>query len=465
MQKVLDQKILVVEDEPRMRESIRLLLSLNGYDAQTSINLPNALESLQDSSYALVLLDLQLHGQSGFAVMDNLKERNLDTSVIIITGEHSEEKAITALRKGAIDYLNKPFEPDELLRSVKKALGLRKQQRERELFTNTIVSSRERYRNVVDRQKDYLCVLNTKYEIIFVNKAYADYLGYTPQGLVGHPYKNYIHESSHHLLFGSLDTVRSDSTSIAVELQIVDINGRIRWQEWEYNGILNGHETLSEIQCVGRDVTRNKLLTIELEKKKEKFRKLAEVTSDWLWELDKDNTYTYTNPVVYDLLGYQPEEILGKKPFDFMPKDEAGRIRRVFRKLKAEGKPLKGIENVNLHKNGSRVTLETSGIPIFDESGTVVGYRGVDRNISIRKLMEESSATKSDINKKILNRGKGKNDIISICASCKMIRDDKGSWNNMENYFENRFDIEFSHGICPPCAKKLYPELYNDEIE
>ncbi|MEE4603212.1 MAG: response regulator, partial [Desulfobacteraceae bacterium] len=123
MRKVPDHKILVVEDDPGMRESIRLLLSLNGYDAQTSINLPNALKSLQDSSYALVLLDLHLKGESGFAVMDNLKERNLDTSVIIITGEHSEEKAITALRKGAIDYLNKPFEPDELLSSVKKALG------------------------------------------------------------------------------------------------------------------------------------------------------------------------------------------------------------------------------------------------------------------------------------------------------------------------------------------------------
>lgn len=465
MQRVPDAKILVVEDDPRMCESIRLLLSLNGYDAQTSINLSSALELLKDSSCALVLLDLQLEDQSGFAVMDNLKERKLDTSVIIITGEHSEEKVITALKKGAIDYLNKPFEPDELLKSIKKALDLRKQQRERELFNSTIVSSRERYRNAVDSQKDYLCMLKPNYEITFINKAYAEYLGYTPQELVGHPYKNYIHESSHHQLFGSLDTVRSGSTSIAVELKIVDTNGRICWKEWEYNGILKGHETLSEIQCVGRDVTRNKLLTIELEKNKEKFRKLAEVTSDWLWELGKDNTYTYTNPVVYDLLGHKPEEVLGKKPYDFMPKDEAKRIEQVFLKLKAEGKPLKAIENVNLHKNGSRITLETSGIPIFDESGTVVGYRGVDRNISVRKLMEENSATKSDKTKKIPDRGKSIDDIISICASCKKIRDDKGLWNRFEKYFDNRFDIEFSHGICPPCAKKLYPELYNEEVD
>lgn len=79
--------------------------------------------------------------------------------------------------------------------------------------------------------------------------------------------------------------------------------------------------------------------------------------------------------------------------------------------------------------------------------------------------MEENSATKSDKTKKIPDRGKSIDDIISICASCKKIRDDKGLWNRFEKYFDHRFDIEFSHGICPPCAKKLYPELYNEEVD
>jgi hypothetical protein len=52
--------------------------------------------------------------------------------------------------------------------------------------------------------------------------------------------------------------------------------------------------------------------------------------------------------------------------------------------------------------------------------------------------------------------------IIPICASCKNIRDDKGFWNQVEKYVGDHTEAEFSHGICPDCAKKLYPELYKD---
>jgi PAS domain S-box-containing protein len=129
-----------------------------------------------------------------------------------------------------------------------------------------------------------------------------------------------------------------------------------------------------------------------------KFRRLAEVTvtSDWLWEVDANGSYTYSSPIVYELLGYLPEEILGKKPFDLMPKDEAERIGRVFWKLKAEGRPLKAIKNVNQHKNGYPVILETSGVPIFNDSGAVIGFRGIDRNISTRKAVFAPDPTRID---------------------------------------------------------------------
>ena len=94
MHKLSASKILVVEDDPQMRESIRSLLSLFGYDVHTSMNLRYALDSLLHTTYDLVLLDLQLEDQSGFAVMDSLKEKNQDTRVIIVTGEDSEERKV-----------------------------------------------------------------------------------------------------------------------------------------------------------------------------------------------------------------------------------------------------------------------------------------------------------------------------------------------------------------------------------
>ena len=54
--------------------------------------------------------------------------------------------------------------------------------------------------------------------------------------------------------------------------------------------------------------------------------------------------------------------------------------------------------------------------------------------------------------------------MLPICASCKKIRDDKGYWNQIETYIRDHSEAEFSHGICPDCAKKLYPEFY-DRVE
>lgn len=121
----------------------------------------------------------------------------------------------------------------------------------------------------------------------------------------------------------------------------------------------------------------------------ERFRALTETTSEWIWEMDVDVRFTYASPRLLELLGYMPEEILGRTPFDLMPPEEAERMRREFRAIVASGSPFKALENLNLHKDGSLIVLETSGLPFFDASGAIRGYRGIGRDITDRKRAEE----------------------------------------------------------------------------
>ena len=120
----------------------------------------------------------------------------------------------------------------------------------------------------------------------------------------------------------------------------------------------------------------------------ERFRTLVEATSDWIWEVDARGVYTYASPKIRDLLGYAPEEVVGKTPFDFMPPDEAARIREQFAEIVAARRPFEHLENTNLHKDGGRVVIETSGVPIFDREGRLAGYRGIDRDITKRRQVE-----------------------------------------------------------------------------
>lgn len=120
-----------------------------------------------------------------------------------------------------------------------------------------------------------------------------------------------------------------------------------------------------------------------------KFRALVETSSDWIWEVDSNGCYTYSSPNVEELLGYMPDEVIGTKPFDLMPPEEAGRVALQFAQVSEAKIPFNSFGNINIHKDGRRVVLETSAVPILDEAGNLVGYRGIDRDITERKRAEE----------------------------------------------------------------------------
>ncbi|MGZ9197241.1 MAG: two-component system sensor histidine kinase NtrB [Candidatus Deferrimicrobiaceae bacterium] len=135
---------------------------------------------------------------------------------------------------------------------------------------------------------------------------------------------------------------------------------------------------------------RNLAAEVALRESEERYRTLLETVSDWVWEVDENVVYTFVSPKVRDLLGYEPGEVLGKTPFDLMPPDEALRVKEIFAPYAARREPFPAIENINLHRDGHRVVLETSGLPFFDANGRFRGYRGVDRDITARKQAEET---------------------------------------------------------------------------
>ncbi len=126
----------------------------------------------------------------------------------------------------------------------------------------------------------------------------------------------------------------------------------------------------------------------KLKESEEKYRSLVESSSDWIWSIDQNGFYTYSSPKVKDVLGYEPYEITGKSVLSFSPPDEIARLNETIKHLFKSRKPFYLLENVNIHKDGSRVMLETSAVPLFDEKGNFKGYQGVDRDITDRKHAE-----------------------------------------------------------------------------
>lgn len=136
------------------------------------------------------------------------------------------------------------------------------------------------------------------------------------------------------------------------------------------------------------DFTDQKDLIYKKYDSEKRFQDIAYLSVDWIWEVDKDGRYTYTSERVKDHLGYEPAELIGKTPFDLMPKDEAKRVGEIFKNIVANKEKIVDLENWNLSKNGERVCLLTNGIPLIDDNGNLIGYRGVDKDITKSKINE-----------------------------------------------------------------------------
>ena len=128
---------------------------------------------------------------------------------------------------------------------------------------------------------------------------------------------------------------------------------------------------------------------LALQRSEQRFRLLLEATSDWVWEVDEQGVFTYSSPKIYDILGYEAEEVVGKTPFDLMPPDEARRMENLFAPIVTARQSFRGVESVYLHRDGRRIILECGGVPAFDSVGRFQGYHGIDCDITERKRAAE----------------------------------------------------------------------------
>jgi PAS domain S-box-containing protein len=147
------------------------------------------------------------------------------------------------------------------------------------------------------------------------------------------------------------------------------------------------------------DITERKHAQEALRINAERLRLLVDANFDWIWEFDVAGRYTYVSPRCRDLLGYEPEEILGRTPFDLMTEAEAARLAPLVAEVIRERRPFVALENANRHKDGSLVVLETSGLPMLSAEGELIGYCGVDRDITGRKQAERRSAARESVSR------------------------------------------------------------------
>lgn len=174
------------------------------------------------------------------------------------------------------------------------------------------------------------------------------------------------------------------------ETQRLRKDGQLIWVTNTYSGIKNHIGENSAVSVVVQEITDQKKALDSLQKSEEKFRTFVETTEEWIWEMDKNCRFTYSNPSVKKILGFDKSKIEGKELLSLIAEDKRDEIQNELKK--SIEMQLGWTQRVYPYKdvNGHIRYLESNSEPIFDDKNLLIGFRGADRDITDRKRLEKS---------------------------------------------------------------------------
>lgn len=167
-------------------------------------------------------------------------------------------------------------------------------------------------------------------------------------------------------------------------------NGELYWESSALTPVRTDGGAVTNFLWVAQDITGHRLADETIKESRERYQSLVEKIHDLVFELDQDTKHTYVSPRVRDVLGFEPEEILGKTPFDLMPKFEKERLMELAGPIIAGRRSFEHMETILRHKDGHYLVFTSSGVPFYAPDGSFLGWRGVARDISRLKRDEEA---------------------------------------------------------------------------
>jgi len=259
---------------------------------------------------------------------------------------------------------------------------------EREWATVKLREGDTLLRTVIDSTKEAIISIGEDGLIILFNPAAEEMFGRNMHEMIGKPLDSLMpkkYREKHRQYVRSYFATGKPNRAIGKILELPGLRSDGRVFPMEISLSAGRLENKQFVVAVVRDITERKQMENTLRESEERFREVAENEQEWIWEVDAEGMYTYASPVVETMLGYKPEEVVGKKHFyDLFHPDRREEMKKAAFDVYNKKQPFREFLNLNVHKNGTPVWLLTSGVPMLDEKGNLRGYRGGDIDVTDR---------------------------------------------------------------------------------
>lgn len=367
--------ILIVEDDKVTTMAYARMIKKNFHDMECSFSetVEKAIELVQTQSFSVILLDYWLKGGTGLEVIEYTKH----IPTIFISGSEDINVVIQAMKKGAYDYIvkddsNGHFEvlPFVITRALK--------QKEAE---TKLAISQEQYRDLFENSGDLIQSVSTDGRFIYTNPTWLRSLNYTTEE-VGHlNIEDIIHKDSKDHYAEIFQAIQTGERFDDEEIHFITKDGKRIICEGSIYGKTEG-DRLVAIRGVFRDIT--------LRRKNElQYEKLVDTMNEGLITVLMDDTIQYVNPKLCEMVGYTPEELLGKDvKFALLAREKDFAL--VDSKTDVRSKGDSDSYELNFrHKDGQILTVKVSGRPTYNDLGEVIGSVAVITDITEIKKAEQ----------------------------------------------------------------------------
>ncbi len=250
--------------------------------------------------------------------------------------------------------------------------------------------SEQKYHQILDSIADMVLVKGPQSKIVWANQAFRDYYGMTEeelQGIVDAPFSN--PDNTLQYIKDDAFVFETGQTLQIPEEPVTRHDSEVRLFSTVKAPIRNEDGQITMTVGVSRDMTERKAAEEAVKASEAKYRSLVETSQDMIWSVDAQGRFTFVNPAVRYIYGYEPAEMLDRPFSDFVTPEQSQKDLAVFARLLA-GESVFQYETTQIAKDGSIKHLMFNAIALYDDSGNVLGSTGTATDITDRKRAESA---------------------------------------------------------------------------
>ena len=264
---------------------------------------------------------------------------------------------------------------------------------ERQRAEEKLRQSEERFKLVIENSSDGINLLDLQSRnYTFMSPSQVAMTGFKREEILGMSAEEAyarVHPEDRNISVLQQQQIEAGLIIDPIEYRWKVKSGEYRWFSDNRKLVKNSKGNPIALVGISRDITHRKLAELALKYSEERFRQVSESSGEWIWEVDTNGLYTYASPIVEKILGYTSDEIVGKLHFyDLFLPDTREELKNSVLGIINRKEAIKNLPNANLSKDGKIIILETSGLPILDGIGNLLGYRGADTDITERTKTE-----------------------------------------------------------------------------